>query len=178
MRFKGSYLFGVLVLLLVSSCSHKTQQNAVHPVFGVETVDRSRYLEKNRCKLDKHQYALIEESLTWLGTPYVYGGDAKGKGTDCSGMVLRVYLETLQVELPRNSAKQAEACKHVKKEHLKPGDLVFFATGKDSDRISHVGIMLTDEEFIHASSSKGVVISNLTTPYYIRTFKKGGRVKR
>lgn len=70
-------------------------------------------------------------------------------------MVLSVYEKVTGVKLPRNSAKQAEFCIPVKKKQLKIGDLVFFATGKNPDRISHVGIMVNDCEFIHASASKG-----------------------
>ena len=54
------------------------------------------------------------------------------------------------------------------------GDLVFFATGKDANRVSHVGIVIDDRQFIHASSSKGVVISDMTTPYYQRTSGRRG----
>ncbi len=126
--------------------------------------------------VSKKQRLIVEEAFTWMGTPYLYAGVEKGKGVDCSGMVLRVYEDVCGVKLPRNSAKQAEFCKKIKAKDVKTGDLVFFATGKDKDRISHVGIMLNSEDFIHASSSKGVVISKVTTPYYVRTFKQYGRV--
>ena len=111
-----------------------------------------------------------------MGTPYRYAGSSKGKGTDCSGLVLKVYEEAAGVKLPRNSGKQAEFCKKVKKKSVKAGDLVFFATGKDAERISHVGIMIDGNRFIHASTKKGVIISELTTPYYERTFRMCGRV--
>ncbi|MDE7160385.1 MAG: C40 family peptidase [Muribaculaceae bacterium] len=122
------------------------------------------------------QRRIVEEAFTWMGTPYLYAGADKGTGTDCSGMVLRIYEEVCGVKLPRNSAKQAEFCKKIKEKDVRTGDLVFFATGKDKNRISHVGIMINSEDFIHASSSKGVVVSKVTTPYYIRTFKQYGRV--
>lgn len=119
--------------------------------------------------------AVVKEAQTWVGAPYRYAGDDKKKGTDCSGMVLRIYEDVLGIKLPRNSAKQAEFCKRLKARDVKPGDLVFFATGKDPDCISHVGIMLNDDDFVHASTSKGVVISQVSTPYYQRTFKMYGR---
>lgn len=127
-------------------------------------------------KPTKTQKRIIDEAMTWLGTPYKYAGAEKKKGTDCSGMVLRVYEKVTGESLPRNSAKQAEYCRSIKRTQVEPGDLVFFATGKDPDKISHVGIIIDDDHFIHASSSKGVVISDLTTNYYQRTFKKFGRV--
>lgn len=118
---------------------------------------------------------IIKESLRWEGTPYKYGGAECQVGTDCSGMVLQVYAQ-LGFTLPRNSAKQAEYCEKIDKRSVTPGDLVFFATGRDSLRISHVGIILDDDRFIHASTSKGVVISRLSTPYYIRTLRMYGKV--
>ena len=89
---------------------------------------------------------------------------------------MKVYEDVAGWKLPRNSAKQAEFCDRLKEEDVEPGDLVFFATGKDPDKVSHVGIMLDEENFIHASTSKGVVISKVTSNYYIRTFMMYGRI--
>ncbi len=122
------------------------------------------------------QQQLVDEAMTWLGTPYKYSWQIKGKGTDCSGMVVEVYNYMGVDGLPRNSAKQAEYCHNLKAKDVEVGDLVFFATGKDPHKVSHVGIMLDSDNFIHASTSKGVVISQISTPYYTRTFKKYGRV--
>ncbi len=171
-------LFFLFFLASLSSCAtRKPKRNIVYSP-AIVRVQKSDYLENNPCKINKDQWQLIEESLSWLGTPYEYAGDKKGVGTDCSGMMLRIYKDILGISLPRNSAKQAEVCKVVDKDDLIPGDLVFFATGKDNKRISHVGMMITKEEFIHASSSKGVVINSLYTPYYTRTYILGGRVKK
>lgn len=121
---------------------------------------------------------IAEECITWIGTPYGYGRSEKGVSTDCSGMVLVVYLQIADVKMPRNSAKQAEFCHDIKEHEIEPGDLVFFATGKDKNKVSHVGVMIDGKKFVHASSSKGVVISEMTTPYYQRNFIKYGRVPR
>ena len=127
-------------------------------------------------KVKGSQKKIVQEAMSWLGTPYKYAGSEKGRGTDCSGLVLRVYEDAGGVKLPRNSKKQSEFCKRLKKKEVRPGDLVFFATGKDADAISHVGIMIDDNQFIHASTKKGVILSEMTTPYYERTFKMYGRV--
>lgn len=119
---------------------------------------------------------IAEEAYNWLGTPYAYAKSEKGKGTDCSGMVMKIYEEVGGCKIPRNSSKQAEFCHKLKNKEVGVGDLVFFATGKDTDKVSHVGIMVGDEDFIHASSSKGVVKSKINTPYYQRTFKMFGRI--
>ena len=122
--------------------------------------------------------SIVKEAMTWMGTPYAYGKCEKGKGTDCSGMVMSVYYEVLGIKLPRNASKQAEFCEKVSDKKVIPGDLVFFATGSDKNVINHVGIMIDSVNFIHASSSKGVVVSNINSLYYVRTFKLYGKVFR
>lgn len=121
---------------------------------------------------------IAEEAMTWIGTPYKYAGTEKGKGTDCSGMVLRVYEDVAGLKLPRNSARQAEFCKPLRSDEVEAGDLVFFATGSDPSKVSHVGIMVDDRQFVHASTRKGVVVSDVTTDYYTRKFMMYGRVSR
>ncbi len=119
---------------------------------------------------------IVEEAMTWLGTPYKYAGSDKKDGTDCSGMVVRVYEDITGTKLPRNSKQQSEFCDKLKKKEVKPGDLVFFATGKKEDVVSHVGIMIDDNQFVHSSSKKGVILSEMSTSYYQRTFIMYGRV--
>ncbi|MDE6291970.1 MAG: C40 family peptidase, partial [Muribaculaceae bacterium] len=104
------------------------------------------------------------------------GKAEKGKACDCSGMVMCVYEKVTGIKLPRNSAQQQDFCRKLKEKDVRIGDLCFFATGKDPDKTSHVGIMIDESNFIHASTSKGVVVSDITQPYYIRTFKGFGRV--
>lgn len=121
---------------------------------------------------------IIKEANTWIGTPYKYAHQEKGSGTDCSGFVMKVYETAVGEKLPRNSAKQAEYCDRIGEDDIFEGDLVFFATGKDPNKVSHVGIIINRESFIHASSSKGVVVSSLNNNYYKRTFRMFGRVPR
>lgn len=148
------------ILVLPSCRSHKK------PKMKTPTEQNIRIKPKIRGE----RQLIIEEALSWKGTPYCYGASEKGKGTDCSGMVLKVYEKATGKKLPRNSRAQADFCRKIKEKDVLPGDLAFFATGKDKQRISHVGIMLDKTRFIHASSKKGVVISEITTPYYQRTF--------
>ncbi len=131
---------------------------------------------KDSKETPKTSNKIVKEAYGWLGTPYGYGRAEKGVACDCSGMVMSVYEKVKGVKLPRNSAKQQEFCKSLKRKDVKEGDLCFFATGKDPDKVSHVGIMVDENNFIHASTSKGVVVSDITQPYYVRTFKGFGRV--
>lgn len=157
-----------LTALSLASChsSRKITTRPGHP--EVEEIHVGRG--------DRTQRKIIEEAYTWLGTPYKYAAQNKGTGTDCSGMVMMVYEAAAGEKLPRNSAKQAEFCTPVDASEVDMGDLVFFATGKDPKRVSHVGIVVDSESFIHASSSKGVVVSKFANNYYKRTFLMFGRV--
>lgn len=106
---------------------------------------------------------MIDFSKTLIGTPYL-GGGSTPSGFDCSGFVQYV-LNKFDIDVARVSADQYNSKKAVEKGELLPGDLVFFVTtGKG--RISHSGIYIGDNQFIHSDSTKGVKISNLETERY------------
>ena len=117
--------------------------------------------------------ALISEAKRWLGVPYRYAGNDMN-GVDCSGLTSQVYLKSLKVKMPRNSREQQRWCLVVEKNELIPGDLVFFATGSDKNRVSHVGIYIGNGDIIHASS-RGVIISSLNEKYYLTRYHSSGR---
>lgn len=118
--------------------------------------------------------ALEHEARKWLGVKYRYGGETR-KGTDCSGMIMSVYRDVTGLKLPRNSAEQQAFCKRVDRKRIAPGDLVFFTSSKKG-RVTHVGLYIGDDKFIHASSSRGVIISSLSEPYYVKHYHSVGRV--
>jgi len=121
---------------------------------------------------------LYKEIKSWLGTPYRGGGETKQVGTDCSGFVMQLYLTVYDIKLERRGGLQFyNNCEPIDKEALREGDLVFFNNGQGG-KISHVGIYLKDNKFAHASSSRGVVIDDLTANYYVKHFFAAGRVKR
>lgn len=121
--------------------------------------------------------ALIAEARSWLGTPYRYGGEDRN-GVDCSGLVLRVYKDALGIPLPRNSREQQQFCSRVSRERLVPGDLVFFAGDADRKKVSHVGIYIGDNNMIHSSSSSGVIVSDITSPYFKQRYAGAGMVEK
>ena len=118
---------------------------------------------------------LVEEALKHKGTRYVFGGCKPG-GFDCSGFVGYVYAK-FDITLPRTSTDQAKAGKRVGLGSVKKGDLLFFRGSNEKDRkIGHVGIVISDKneevQFVHASTSRGVVVSKLSTEYYKKRFRK------
>lgn len=121
---------------------------------------------------------LLDEAITYLGTPYRYGGMTR-RGIDCSAFVLSVFGAAAGVSLPRVAAAQAKEGDNVAKEDLQKGDLIFFSKGRG---ISHVGIVYDIQEdgkvrFIHASTSRGVMISTLDDDSYWRPkFRFGKRI--
>ncbi|MCF7708934.1 MAG: C40 family peptidase [Verrucomicrobia bacterium] len=114
-----------------------------------------------------------QEGYKWLGTPYVWGGEDMN-GTDCSGFVQTMYRNVADVKLPRSCSEQFKYGRSVHPADLKPGDLVFFDTSEGG--ASHVGISLGDNEFIHASSSRGVIVSSLNDRYYASHFYGAKRI--
>ncbi len=100
----------------------------------------------------------------WLGVPYRYGGDDRN-GIDCSALARRLYRKAFGIELPRQSNAQRLLGYAVHPPYLKPGDLIFFRF-KGDERIEHVGVYLGQNQFVHASRSRGVVIDRLDDPYY------------
>lgn len=118
--------------------------------------------------------ALYTEVADWLGTPYKYGGETKS-GTDCSGFVQAVYTKVYNKTLPRSSKEQYGFVKKIDQDKLTEGDLIFFNTSGKG--VSHVGIFLYGQRFAHASSSKGVIVSQLTEPYWKNAYLGCGRVE-
>lgn len=119
---------------------------------------------------------LLAEARSWLGVPYVWGGNDRS-GVDCSGFVTQVFLNALQIKLPRTSASQSEYCAAVDRRKLQPGDLLFFdTTGAREGRVSHVGLYIGDGNMIHASTSKGVTVSAIDGVYFGERLLKAGRV--
>lgn len=139
-----------------------------------ETIVLDKYAEKlqvSKSSLTNIKlYNFIDE---WYGVRYQYGGLTK-QGVDCSGFCNVLYNNVYKKQLPRSTKEIVKVIKKTSQSNLKEGDLVFFnISGKKN---SHVGVYLINNYFVHASTSKGVIISNLQNPYYKKAFNKGGEV--
>lgn len=110
----------------------------------------------------------------WLGVPYKYGGCSK-EGTDCSCFVSAFYRDYFKVNLPRKSEDMQKLSMEIDASDLQTGDLLFFKI--KSEKVSHVGIYISKKHFVHATTSKGVMINSLDENYYKTYFLKAGRIR-
>lgn len=154
--------------------------------FNEEKIANARSLEaslKNQeiaktVKFTNKLDDILKEAESYLGTPYRYGGMTR-RGIDCSAFVLSVFGAVTGMTLPRVAASQAQEGDAIDRSNLQKGDLVFFSHG--GSRISHVGIVESvsadgDVRFIHAATSRGVMISSLDDSYWGPKFRFAKRV--
>lgn len=155
----------IVALVLTQTGCTTTQQTVRAPVAAPKPVP----LNQASSPLQKQLVAHYQE---WAGTPYRAGGLSQ-RGVDCSGFVYLTFRDQLGRDLPRTTQEQLRQGKRVARTELDTGDLVFFRTGF---KTRHVGIYLGDNQFLHASSSRGVMISSLSNNYWDRAFLQGRRV--
>ncbi len=132
----------------------------------------------NRARIKKSEI-VIQTARSYTGTPYKYGGTTR-VGIDCSALLYHAF-KSVKVTLPRVSADQSKKGEKVRLKDLRPGDMLFFATGKKKNKITHAGIVTSvkggkEVRFIHASTSLGVTESNLYSDYYMKRFRRARRV--
>ncbi|MDG3088067.1 NlpC/P60 family protein [Vibrio hannami] len=161
MNFRRSIKLALIssaLLMSVVGCTSKPNMSST-PSVSDEKLGSS--LSSN----DKTK-GLWTEYQSWKGTPYRFGGTSKS-GVDCSAFVQSVFYKAQNKTLPRTTEHQLNSGYEVKYENAKAGDLVFFkTTWKDK----HVGIYLGENAFMHASTSRGVIISRLDNPYWSSVF--------
>lgn len=120
---------------------------------------------------NKSLYYFIDD---WMGSPHRLGGTEKS-GIDCSGFVGKLYRQVYSKDLPRNSSAMGEGVKRKYEDDLKEGDLVFFSFG--GRQIDHVGVYLRNNKFVHVSTRKGVIISDMKDNWYYKYFVRCGTPK-
>lgn len=117
-------------------------------------------------------YSFIDQ---WYGTKYLWGGTTK-EGVDCSALVQNMFREVFRKDIVRTSIMQyGMSIELPTKDSLKEGDLVFFKTR--GNFISHVGVYLKNNFFVHSCSSKGVTISSLDENYWTKVYAAAGRIE-
>ena len=171
---RSLYIFAIVTVLLATGCKSSKSVTGL-----TSSYDKNRPTD-TRIEIPElygDEKLLVDEALTWLGTRYKYGGKDYN-GTDCPGLTMQVYMKALGIALPRSSREQQQFCKSIHKSKLNAGDLVFFCTGRDKTRVSHVGLYVGNGQIIHSSASRGVIVSRLEEKYYTSTYHSSGHVQR
>jgi len=152
-----------LGLATVTSTAHATRRpQALPSLTGLMEVDFG----------DSIRDRLVKAGLDAIGTPYSWGGDDPNDGFDCSGLVSFVYREIANLDLPRSAREQRTEGTTVDRRKLQPGDLVFFATTNRRNAISHVGLYIGDNQFVHAPRrGTKVRIDKLDDSYWSKRFR-------
>lgn len=122
--------------------------------------------------LDEVKVSLMQAYRDWEGTPYVLGGASK-EGVDCSRFINIIFDEYFAIDLPTNTRSQLNVGDGIRSKAVRTGDLVFFKTGRQD---LHVGVAVNQGEFLHASTSNGVMISKLGNSYWRNRFLEARRV--
>ncbi|MBV4411967.1 bifunctional murein DD-endopeptidase/murein LD-carboxypeptidase [Enterobacteriaceae bacterium YMB-R22] len=115
---------------------------------------------------------LMDQYAAWKGVRYRFGGSTK-KGIDCSAFVQRTFRDQFGLELPRSTSGQQTSGKFVSRGKLRTGDLILFRAGSTG---RHIGIYIGNDQFVHASTSSGVMISKLSEPYWNKRYNTARRV--
>lgn len=153
----------VVAALIFSACS--SRKHTVKPDHAAKAADAMSHL-KNR-----QLYRFITD---WTGVHYRLGGLDK-RGVDCSGFAFLLQKDIYGNSLPRRSKDQAEVVKQKSIGNLTEGDLIFFSFGGGA--VDHVGVYLNNNFFVHASTTRGVVVDDLSIPAYQRAIVKAGSLR-
>lgn len=163
-----SYIVTLAAVLIGLSSCHTSAPRLDYKALAQASVCLGVGIEMT----DNHELYL--NAAEWIGTPYRAGGDSK-RGTDCSGLTSQLYRKVYHTRLSRSTDGQLKECKQIFRRNLREGDLVFFTSRASRKRVAHVGIYLKNGKFIHASTSQGVIVSNLKEKYYTDYWLCGGR---
>ena len=158
-------LFSLLLSLFLISCSSGPD---IRPGLLAKTPIGKKVDLKNSAAVKNKLYSQYKD---WKGVKYKMDGLNKS-GIDCSGFVYTTFRSQLGINIPRTTELQSASGKNISRKNLKAGDLVFFKTAK---KVRHVGIYLENNNFLHASTSKGVMISKLDNVYWESKYWKSMR---
>lgn len=182
-------LTAILFATYACKSSKKSQSSRKKTVDKSEKLTKSTSLLSSKDKAIKEKYAKVlgvnENDIKnlklyyfineWMGVPYKYGGKDKN-GIDCSGFTSMLYREVYNKNVSGPTSSLIDLTNIISKSDLKEGDMVFFHIEKKG-KVSHVGVYLQNNKFVHATTKKGVMINDLNENYYKQHYFKSGRVK-
>ena len=167
----------VAMAVMLSACSSMNSQHAQTETHAVN--DRNGFLlQASQDEFEEMvrnvdiKSKIMDQYADWKGVRYRLGGTSK-RGIDCSAFVQMTFREQFGLDLPRSTYEQQDIGKAIQKGKLRPGDLVLFRAGSTG---RHVGIYLGNDEFVHASTSSGVMISSLSDNYWKKRYREARRV--
>ncbi len=180
MKALYKYILAIALLLNMLACKHQQTVTKSKDPSSNKPEKTSNSLKKQYAiKLGVSESDIKNETLyqfinEWQGVPYKYAGKDKA-GIDCSGLTSTLYLKVYKKTISSNTKALIGEVKKISESDLKEGDLVFFNTNGKS--VSHVGVYLQNHKFVHASTKKGVMISDMNEAYFKQTYVSSGRVK-
>ena len=168
-RFYGIFgLISVIIMLaVISGCASTSPKNAKASKHQTAVTNTPKKLSKTNVK-----QLLTQQHRNWKGTPYKLGGNSKN-GIDCSGFVHITFKQRLGLNLPRTTSQLSKTGIAINRKQLTVGDLVFFTTGFSK---RHVNIYMGNQSFLHASTSKDIMISSINSPYWSKHYWKSTRI--
>ncbi|AUC82438.1 C40 family peptidase [Lacinutrix sp. Bg11-31] len=170
----------LLTIITLSSCgSTKNKRVVTRKSKTTKTIKKTpKHTNASSIAVPKIAQSIINNAERYEGTRYKYGGTTK-KGMDCSGLIYTAFKED-NVTIPRVSSAMAKAGDWIDLKTVREGDLLFFATKKNNRKVNHVGLVTAingkDVEFIHSTTSKGVITSKLKEKYWYFAFVQARRV--
>jgi cell wall-associated NlpC family hydrolase len=149
----------IILLILLSACSSSPQRSGAVGTSNETTMNE-----------------LVMYAMSLAETPYHFGGNSPENGFDCSGFVDHVFHHSLGISLPRTSHEISKVGTPVQKEHLRPGDLVFYNTQHSS--YSHVGIYVGENKFVHApKSGSRIRVEKMNEKYWLNRYNGARRIR-
>lgn len=168
-------LFALTAILCLNACRSKkivTDASGLRGVPITGTLEERYSTLLNVPKNDIKNTRLYKFIDTWMGVPHRTGGTDRG-GIDCSGFTNLLQREIYRKSLPRTASQMATVVKREYEEDLQEGDLVFF---NFYNKFDHVGVYLKNNKFVHVSTKRGVIISDLKDPWYYKSFSRCGKI--
>lgn len=183
------FLTSFVFALTITSCTSSKKSGSNKKKHNSETKKTTTNSLSAKDKALKEKYAQIlgvnEKDISnlklyyfideWMGVPYKYGGNDKN-GIDCSGFTGLLYREVYNKNVSGPTSTLIELTNIISENELKEGDMVFFHIEKKG-KVSHVGVYLQNNKFVHATTKKGVMINDLNENYYKQHYFKSGRLK-
>ena len=179
---RSRFINGVEINATTSTAKHTTRTTEIPSIkedatpknIAASSLQMKYAVMLNTAPSQLQNADLLQEIDDWYGVPYRYGGTTKD-GIDCSAFSQTVMQDVYSQTVPRTAQEQFDNRDAIDKTELQEGDLVFFHTSGRKSDITHVGVYLANNKFIHASTSNGISISDLDDPYWKPRYRGAGR---